>query len=269
VDPRSGRLVSVLYVPIEVPAENNIALPMRKTGDIDGQEGSLERQETITPVSTFTQLDRSDSKVRSFRQEPRVRSRFFADTLDSKPRRKSWGLNVSTSFFRSRGFGKFPEQHESVEQEDFDNPGDTLIDSELHDIANYIHPGISIPPYRAPPVFASPTSPRNGTFFSSCSSGTLLSFFSSPSSSPPAEHLSPFSFYAESTESEEGSFVRTPIDHQEGTAPGGNRDIGLYVGGVFEAPPDEGLKPLGWLRDEIEGEIRWREEVGWLGGVVG
>jgi len=257
----------VLYVPVEVPAEDSMASPAMKTGDIDRQQGPLEEQEIITTVSTSTQSDGSDSKV-DF-QKPRIRSRFFADIPDSKPRRKSWGLNVSTSFLRSRGFGKFPEQHESVEQEDFDAPGSTLIDPELRDIANYIHPGVSIPPYRDPPVFASPTSPRNGTFFSSCSSGTLLSLFTTPSSSPPAEHLSPFSFYAESTASEEGSFVRTPIDHPEGTAPGGNRDIGLYVGGVFEPPPDEGLKPLGWLRDEIEGEIRWREEVGWLGGVVG
>lgn len=59
--------------------------------------------------------------------------------------------------------------------------------------------------------------------------------------------------------------------------PGGNRDIGKYSGDVIlsEAPyagVSGGTKPLACLREEVAGELAWREELvdelGYLGGVV-
>lgn len=59
--------------------------------------------------------------------------------------------------------------------------------------------------------------------------------------------------------------------------PGGNRDIGKYSGDVIlsEAPYagiSSGPKPLACLREEVAGELAWREELvdelGYLGGVV-
>lgn len=59
--------------------------------------------------------------------------------------------------------------------------------------------------------------------------------------------------------------------------PGGNRDIGKYSGDVIlsEAPYaglSGGTKPLACLREEVAGELAWREELvdelGYLGGVV-
>lgn len=59
--------------------------------------------------------------------------------------------------------------------------------------------------------------------------------------------------------------------------PGGNRDIGKYSGDVIlsEAPfagIPGGPKPLACLREEVAGELAWREELvdelGYLGGVV-
>lgn len=59
--------------------------------------------------------------------------------------------------------------------------------------------------------------------------------------------------------------------------PGGNRDIGKYSGDVIlsEAPYagiPGGPKPLACLREEVAGELAWREELvdelGYLGGVV-
>lgn len=59
--------------------------------------------------------------------------------------------------------------------------------------------------------------------------------------------------------------------------PGGNRDIGKYSGDVIlsEAPfagVPGGPKPLACLREEVAGELAWREELvdelGYLGGVV-
>lgn len=61
------------------------------------------------------------------------------------------------------------------------------------------------------------------------------------------------------------------------SVPGGNRDIGRYSGDVIlSEAPYAGLsgntKPLACLREEVAGELAWREELvdelGYLGGVV-
>ncbi|KAI5777935.1 hypothetical protein EDC01DRAFT_384133 [Geopyxis carbonaria] len=53
---------------------------------------------------------------------------------------------------------------------------------------------------------------------------------------------------------------------------GGNRDIGRYAGDVILSGDESSVRPLRSLRDDVAGELKWRDEMvkelGYLGGVV-
>lgn len=340
LDPRTGKLISVMYVPIELCSAPQASIipqtqtepPVSRVAAKEGNATSSRGATAVPPPSVFLDFDDEpeDQRVEdklpsrigitepakdkcSLRHKFQVRKTVSSLLVGSSPdpqvehkakRRLGWGLTVSTAFLRSKKMDAERTPGELAGEVSY-NAGVISKDEKMKDIAGYIRSSIESTqqPHYPPankfnsasssiglPLERSPRDVRKQVVFSAASS-VYSQEQDAPETTNPADNSpgTQYSFYSSGDEDEDFD-IETPIDSPGLgiTARSGNQtensiypryynfdelitgqigDEGISINGTRDM-----VKPLGCLRDEVAGELKWRDEIvdelGYLGGVL-
>ncbi|KAF8534194.1 hypothetical protein BDD12DRAFT_896756 [Trichophaea hybrida] len=259
VDTRLGKLISVLYVPVELPPMPDVPPQQQTTAN----HTKTISETSISPTnavgsSVFADFDHGGVAFEKPREVPvtdriakggssfrdRLRVRRSSTTVARIPptddhqhktkRRRGWGLQLSASTaFLRKSYRSHDREYMSSDDEEMLPPPSTPRDENaIRDIAGYIRSTHHTPVSAYPIPSASEPSP-----------GMYSSFYSS----------------------EDDDEISTPVDEPQAA------QYPKYFN-FDELKSGTATEELGCLRDQIAGEVKWRKEMeselGYLGSVV-
>ena len=273
VDNRTGRMVSILYVPVELaptPERPRYSPPSTAVSrSTTTSYGSL-LERTMSPSSVvgsslFADFSDQGSSVDLTRQtsrkamsiassfRSRLKNRTMTGILGSSPpakRRRSWG----TGFLHRRG---------SADEMEIDAGGAT--EQDILDIAGYLRSDDG----NANAAFSRTVSCQLPMPIHTIPESRPISYSSRLSESSPRS-TSGHDFVADLPPELHAYFSYSSDDEMPETPPSASTRFPRFYN--FDEVKGGGLKELGLLRDEVAGDVKWRDELvgelGYLGGVV-
>ena len=288
VQPRTGRLLSVLFVPVELPPSPTVKFAQQMEqveaavssptivgsllfADFDGESDDVmvKSFEQPQPQQPRQIENNNNRKRRTFRERLRVRRSFLGSPgleEEHKPkRRRGWGLqlSVSTAFLRM-GYRSSASDGDEVEGEDINTRPPQRDDPEIADIVGYLRSNDdAATPKAAPRVISVPITQSHSASSSVCSQN--------PGNTSPSPGMYS-SFYSSEDDEDE---VATPVDitfpkyynfDELKCGDAEVEDTARSSGGESTAPS------LKCLREQVGGEMAWQQEIvsehGYLGSVV-